>query len=67
MRPEFPPSRLTSFREQVMEGRVPVGYAEMVEVPEPGVVRIRDGKEGYASHWDVTEERIAYLMRDPNG
>ena len=65
MRPEFPPSRRTSFREQVMEGRVPVGYDGLVEVPEKGVVHLKDS--ALAKSRDVTEERIAYLMRDPNG
>lgn len=67
MRPEFPPSRRTSFREQVMEGRVPVGYDGLVEVPEPGVVRLLEKGLPLAKSRDVTEERIAYLMRDPNG
>lgn len=62
--PEFPPSKRTSFREQVMEGKVPIGYNGLVSVPNPGVALAIDN--ALAKSRDVTPERVAYLMREPS-
>lgn len=58
------PTRLRTFREQVMDGQVPLGYQGLVEVAAPGVVKVTD--DPVAAARDVTPGRVAYLMRDAN-